>query len=132
MFFGRIRIRHAALVASLALAGCGGNVLEEAPEPIRGTWVSQGPGYEGRAFAIEARELTIYRGEEGEPVRYDVDRVEFEEAGALTRYALRHRDESGEWSMFRIEYAGPPTDVMRLTNQPTVTWTREASSRTES
>jgi hypothetical protein len=127
----RSRTRVLALcIASAAVCGCDRNVLDEAPPEIRGTWVTSDTPYEDRAFTIEEKALTLFRGDEAGPVTYNVDRIEFEEIGAFVRYGFEHRDESGEVAVFSVDYAGASVDFMRLVNRPRTTWHRDTKAGT--
>ena len=116
----RPRFRLLLSITAL-LVGCGDSVPTP-PSELQGTWVSDGPLYEGLGFTVTAASLTFHRGGEAGPATYDVESVRIDATGPNTRYEIEHRDESGKMVMFRVEQLSQ--GALRLTNRPEVTWTR--------
>jgi len=112
------------LAALTILTGCDRNVLDEAPEEVRGTWVTDAPAYENRAFTIDAGQITIERGEAG-PVTHRFERIEYQEIGAVVQYRFHHRNEWGEQDVFQVDHMEFPGDILRIKNQPRIAWYRD-------
>ena len=110
------------LLCLLVLVACP-EVQRTVPTLLRGTWVADGGGYEGRVMKIEQQQISFDSGM-GDRVSHQVLGVFFETKAGEDHYAVDYvMEEGGEYRLHLIYE--PESDELRLANRRQVTWMRE-------
>ena len=118
--------RLLALFLGATITACGGSTLDEVPEELRGAWITDAEAYAERGFTLEARTLTLLRGEASSVTR-PLDRIEAEVEDGVTRYHLHHRSAEGTMDVLSIRFEEQPgRNIVWIDNLPRVAWYRAA------
>ncbi len=115
----------ALLLGSAVSAGCEGHLEAAAPDQLMGMWVTDHSHYLDRAFEISENTIVFYSGSGiGDFTAHPILETLAEDRGSATIYRLRYRSSAGTALTFSLRLDPDERGVVRLPNQPLITWRR--------